>query len=63
MEPAWDSLSPSFSAPPLLVLTVSPSLSQNKVFLKKEKEQALELPVPGQGKQNDEVSTRMSVQE
>ena len=27
-EPAWDSISPSFSAPPLLML--SPSVSQNK---------------------------------
>ena len=28
MEPAWDSLSPSFSAPPLFSLSLS--LSQNK---------------------------------
>ena len=29
-EPAWDSLSPSPVAPPLLILSLSLSLSQNK---------------------------------
>ena len=30
MEPAWDYLSPSFSAPPLLALSLSLSLSLSK---------------------------------
>ena len=30
MEPAWDSLSPSFSAPPLLVFSLSVSLKISK---------------------------------
>ena len=37
MEPAWDSLSSSFSAPPPLALTFS--LSQNKLTLKKKEEE------------------------
>ena len=30
VEPSWDSVSPSLSAPPLLTLTHTHSLSQNK---------------------------------
>ena len=31
VEPAWDSLSPSVSAPPLLMLSLSLSLKINKI--------------------------------
>ena len=31
MEPAWDPLSPSLSAPPAVILILSPSLSASKI--------------------------------
>ena len=34
LEPAWDSVSPSLSAPPLLVLCLSLSLINNKTLKK-----------------------------
>ena len=41
MEPAWDPLSPSLSAPPAVILILSPSLSASKIskhfFLKEKK--------------------------
>ena len=37
LEPASDSMSPSFSAPPLLVLSLSLSLSLSKLNIKEKK--------------------------